>query len=77
MSLEEKEITAICEMEKVPSLINLHLGHNHIYQIENLHSLKKLKILKLEANEISKIVGLEGLEQLEQLFINDNHISKL
>lgn len=33
MSLEEKEITHICEMEKVPQLQNLHLSHNHIYKI--------------------------------------------
>lgn len=48
-------------MEKVPSLINLHLGHNHIYHIQNLDHLKKLKILKIEGNELCKISGLEGL----------------
>lgn len=33
MSLEEKDLTAIAEMEKVPQLQNLHLNRNHIYKI--------------------------------------------
>lgn len=64
ITLEEKEITHIAEMEKVPHLQNLYLGQNHIYRIENIDCLHKLKILKLERNEICKIEGLHQLESL-------------
>ena len=50
MSLEDKEVTQICELERVPNVVNLHLGHNHIIKLEGLSCLKKLKILKLESN---------------------------
>jgi Leucine-rich repeat (LRR) protein len=36
ITLEEKDITQITEMNKVPQLQNLYLGHNHIYRIEGL-----------------------------------------
>ena len=75
MSLEEKEITHICEMEKVIHLQNLHLSRNHIYTMENLEPLQKLRVLKIENNELVKISGLTPLINLEQLFLADNHIS--
>jgi len=37
-------------MDKVLHIQNLHLGHNHIYRLENLLMLHKLKVLKIEGN---------------------------
>ena len=55
ISLEERQITRISEMEKVANIANLHLGHNRITRLENFTPLSKLKILKLESNNITKI----------------------
>ncbi len=47
ISLEEKEITKIGEMQKVPLLQNLNLGRNHIYLMQGMEPLTKVKVLKL------------------------------
>ena len=47
ISLEDKKITHITNMEKVPNIQNLHLGNNYIYKIEGLEVLNKMKVLKL------------------------------
>lgn len=64
ISLEEKEITHLANLEKVPNIVNLHLGNNYIYKLEGLLALSKVRVLKLEHNNLAKIEGLEGMQEL-------------
>ena len=61
ISLEEKDITHLTNLEKVPNILNLHLGNNKIYKMENMETLTKVKVLKLEHNNISKIEGIDSM----------------
>ena len=63
-------------VQKVPQVVNLHLGTNHIANIEGLSNLTKIKALKLEHNQITKIEGLDSLVFLERLNLSDNFICR-
>ncbi|KAJ3014017.1 Leucine-rich repeat-containing protein 9 [Thoreauomyces humboldtii] len=60
----------------LPSLEELHLGHNLITRIADLglHRLPLLKVLYMHGNRISKIDGLEHLRNLTELVLDKNHI---
>ncbi|KAJ3168498.1 Leucine-rich repeat-containing protein 9 [Geranomyces variabilis] len=60
----------------LPSLEELHLGHNMITRIADLglHRLPQLRTLYLHGNRIGKIDGLDQLKNLTELVLDKNHI---
>ncbi|KAI8910691.1 hypothetical protein DFJ77DRAFT_470723 [Powellomyces hirtus] len=60
----------------LPSLEELHLGHNMIPRIADLglHRLPQLRVLYLHGNRISKIDGLDQNRNLIELVLDKNHI---
>ncbi|KAJ3163656.1 Leucine-rich repeat-containing protein 9 [Geranomyces michiganensis] len=60
----------------LPSLEELHLGHNMINRIADLglHRLPQLRTLYLHGNRIGKIDGLEQMKNLTELVLDKNHI---
>jgi Leucine-rich repeat (LRR) protein len=77
ISLEEKKLTQISSLERLPGLMMLHLGHNCITRIEGLENLPLLKTLKLDNNFIQKIEGLDSQHNLTKLCLEHNEIDRL
>ncbi|XP_028311571.1 dynein regulatory complex subunit 3 [Gouania willdenowi] len=77
LTLENKNITWIDNLWRLPNLTRLELNNNLIKKIHGLDCLVNLKWLDLSFNSIVKIEGLESLEKLELLDLSDNRISVL
>ncbi|EUD68123.1 hypothetical protein C922_01735 [Plasmodium inui San Antonio 1] len=77
LSLENRKILLIQNIDLFRSLEELRLDNNLIEEIENLEGLSNLKILSLSNNKIKKIKNLSQLEKLSEINLHNNLIEKI
>lgn len=77
LSLENKNITKMENLDLCVNLRILYLYDNRLTKIEGLEKCTKLSSLSLERNLISKMEGLETLKELTKLYLEHNWISRL
>ncbi|KAI4839535.1 hypothetical protein MKS88_002090 [Plasmodium brasilianum] len=77
LSLENRKILIIQNMNLFKSLEELHLDNNLIEELENLDELVNLKILSVSNNKIKEIKNLKNLKNLEELNLHNNRIKKI
>ena len=77
LSLENRGISIIENLEKCSNLKVIYLYENKIAKIQGLEKCTKVTHLSLEKNLISKIEGLDTLVNLQKLYLENNCISKL
>lgn len=72
LSLENKNITKMENLDLCVNLRILYLYDNRLTKIEGLEKCTKLSSLSLERNLISKMEGLETLKELTKLYLEHN-----
>lgn len=77
LSLSNKRILKIANLDNLIELELLKLDNNMILKIENLDKLKSLKWLDLSFNNISNIDGLNSLINLTDLSLFHNEIKEV
>ncbi|ANQ07418.1 Uncharacterized protein PCOAH_00016100 [Plasmodium coatneyi] len=77
LSLENRKILLIQNIDLFRSLEELRLDNNLIEEIENLEGLSNLKILSISNNKIKKIKNLSQLQNLSELNLHNNLIEKI
>ncbi|SBT33748.1 leucine-rich repeat protein (LRR8) [Plasmodium ovale wallikeri] len=77
LSLENRNILVIQNMNIFKNLEELCLDNNHIEELENLDELEKLRILSVSNNKIKKIKNLDKLINLRELNLHNNNINKI
>ncbi|SOV14356.1 leucine-rich repeat protein [Plasmodium gaboni] len=77
LSLENRDIVLIQNMNLFKNLEELHLNNNLIEDLENLEELINLKILSASNNKIKKIKNLNNLYNLRELNLHNNEIEKI
>ncbi|CAA9987578.1 leucine-rich repeat protein [Plasmodium knowlesi strain H] len=77
LSLENRKILLIQNIDLFRSLEELRLDNNLIEEIENLEGLSSLKILSISNNKIKEIKNLSQLQQLSELNLHNNLIEKI
>ncbi|SOV76573.1 leucine-rich repeat protein [Plasmodium sp. gorilla clade G3] len=77
LSLENRDIVLIQNMNLFKNLEELHLNNNLIEDLENLEELINLKILSASNNKIKKIKNLNNLHNLRELNLHNNEIERI
>ncbi|KNA00509.1 hypothetical protein PVNG_01143 [Plasmodium vivax North Korean] len=77
LSLENRKILLIQNIDLFRSLEELRLDNNLIEEIENLEGLSSLKILSLPNNKIREIKNLSQLANLSELNLHNNLIEQI
>ncbi|SOV14475.1 leucine-rich repeat protein [Plasmodium sp. gorilla clade G2] len=77
LSLENRDIVLIQNMNLFKNLEELHLNNNLIEDLENLEELINLKILSASNNKIKKIKNLNNLYNLRELNLHNNEIERI
>ncbi|KYN98596.1 leucine-rich repeat protein [Plasmodium reichenowi] len=77
LSLENRDIVLIQNMNLFKNLEELHLNNNFIEDLENLEELINLKILNASNNKIKKIKSLNNLHNLRELNLHNNKIERI
>ncbi|SCQ16289.1 leucine-rich repeat protein [Plasmodium ovale] len=77
LSLENRNILVIQNMNIFKNLEELYLDNNLIEELENLDELEKLRILSVSNNKIKKIKNLNKLINLTELNLHNNNINKI
>ncbi|GAW80365.1 hypothetical protein, conserved [Plasmodium gonderi] len=77
LSLENKNILIIQNIDLFKSLEELNLDNNLIEDIENLDGLINLKILSMSNNKIKEIKNLNKLTNLLELNLHNNRIERI
>ncbi|CRG99513.1 leucine-rich repeat protein, putative [Plasmodium relictum] len=77
LSLENKKILLIQNINLFKNLEELHLDNNLIEELENLNELVNLKILSISNNNIKEIKNLDNLKKLSELNLHNNKIKKI
>ena len=70
-------IKYIENLDKLPNLEHLNLGHHSISKIENLNKLVNLKELNMSHNAITKIENLSVMFRLEVVDLSHNQIARI
>ena len=74
LSLTEKSIAKLGDVENCVSLYLLNLSKNQIFSLGSLGALKKLVFLDVSYNKLSSIDGINSLGSLKQLKAQGNQI---
>ena len=77
LSMPNKGLRRIENLDQAPNLTELDLSHNKLIRIEGLEGLDSLKRLVLSHNELERVEGIDQLDQLETLTLHGNHITNL
>ncbi|SPJ10350.1 leucine-rich repeat protein [Plasmodium sp. DRC-Itaito] len=77
LSLENRDIVLIQNLNPFKNLEELHLNNNLIEDLENLEELINLKILSASNNKIKKIKNLNNLYNLRELNLHNNEIERI
>lgn len=77
LSLDNKNITKIENLDQCTNIGVLYLFENRIQIIEGLTNLTKIVQLSLYNNNISKMEGLDTLVSLRKLYLERNSIERL
>ncbi|KJP85529.1 hypothetical protein AK88_04838 [Plasmodium fragile] len=77
LSLENRKILLIQNIDLFSSLEELRLDNNLIEEMENLQGLSNLKILSLSNNKIKEIKNISHLQKLYELNLHNNQIEKI
>lgn len=67
LTMNDKKLSKMENLQKCPKLQVLYLYDNKITRIDSLEHCKNLTVLYLQNNLINKITGLEGLHSLKKL----------
>jgi hypothetical protein len=77
INLSYKNITKILDIEGLNEIIELHLYHNEIKELNWLNSLVNLRELNMAHNKITEIKDLNELPRLQELILCGNKINNI